>query len=103
MGLSGYSTKPSHYWVYQATYPSQLIVGFIMLSSQGSHMDKCTSRHNQANTTLGLLGYSSKPIYDWVYQDAQPSQYTIGFIRLSAKPIYVWVYQDVKAVERKNL
>ena len=99
-GLSSYSAKQSHCWVYQSTQPSQLTVGFIRLSSQGSHMAKCIIRHNQANTPLGLSGCSAKPIYDWVYQDAQLSQYAIGFIRPPAKPIYVWVYQAAKEVER---
>ena len=62
-------------------------VGFIRLSNQESHMAKCTTRHSQANYQLGLSGFSSKPISNWVYKAAQPSQYTIGFIRLSANPI----------------
>ena len=72
MGLSGHTTKASYYWVYQASQSSQLTIGFIRLSSQGSHMAKCTTRHNQSN-------------YSWVYQASQPSQYMIGFIRLPSQ------------------
>ena len=96
MGLSGYSAKPSHCWVNQATHPSQLTVGLIRLSIQGSHMVKCTSRHSQANTLLGLKRSSYKPKSNWVYQATHPIQYTIGFHRHSSNPISFGFYRMLR-------
>ena len=56
MGLSANLAKPSHYWVYQASQPSQYTIGFIRLPKQ-------------ANIPLGL-------------SSCQPSQSTFGFIKL---------------------
>ena len=84
-----YTVKPSHYWVYQAKYPSQ---------------------HSQ----LGLSDYPANG-----YSPSQTQQDTTkptdGFIRLPSKPSFLlvlsgyqqshlsyWVYQVSKEMGRKN-
>ena len=73
MGLSGYSAKPSHYWVYQVTQPRQ----HSQLGLSG-----CPAKdHTWTNAHQDIVN----PTHHWVYQATQPSQYTIGFIRLPSQ------------------
>ena len=73
---------------------TNITVGFIRLSNQGSHMAKCTTRHNQANTPfgfirllsqdniqLGLPSFPTKPIYHWVYQVVSQANLCLGLSR----------------------
>ena len=69
----GYITKLYDCWVHRL---------FIE-----SNITKYTTIDNQSNIQLGLLGFPTKPIYNWVSQAISEAN-------------FLWVYQDAKVVQR---